>query len=115
MHRHYSSSVCIHACRLVTDKDSGKLKGYGFCEYYEQAAAEIAVQNINSREVSGRQLRVDFADDNMKGDERDGRRGPPAHFRGEQTGAVLRQGGRPRLCGRAHCGLQGAGRAFVLC
>jgi len=79
----------IKSFRLVTDKETGKLKGYGFCEYYEQAAAEIAVQNINQREVSGRQLRVDFAEDNMKGDDRDreGRRGPPpAHFREPRGG-----------------------------
>ncbi|XP_005398372.1 PREDICTED: cleavage stimulation factor subunit 2 tau variant-like [Chinchilla lanigera] len=47
--------------RLVYDKETGKPKGYGFCEYQDQAIALSAMRNLNGREVSGRALRVDNA------------------------------------------------------
>ena len=31
------------ARRMVTDKDTGKSKGYGFCEYHDVAVAQSAV------------------------------------------------------------------------
>ncbi len=43
--------------RLVNDKDTGKPKGYGFCEYFDPATAESAVRNLNGHEVNGRSLR----------------------------------------------------------
>ncbi|ETW09368.1 hypothetical protein H310_01730 [Aphanomyces invadans] len=48
--------------RLVTDRDTGKPKGYGFCEYGDGATALSAMRNLNGTEVNGRNLRVDFAD-----------------------------------------------------
>ena len=47
----------------MTDRDTGKLKGYGFCEFMDLAVAESAKRNLNGREYNGRQLRVDFAGD----------------------------------------------------
>jgi cleavage stimulation factor subunit 2 len=44
--------------RLVIDKETGKPKGYAFCEYHDQFAAESAVRNLNSHDMSGRQIRV---------------------------------------------------------
>jgi cleavage stimulation factor subunit 2 len=48
--------------RLVFDRDTGKPKGYGFCEYLDAETASSAVRNLNGYDVNGRQLRVDFAD-----------------------------------------------------
>uniref|UniRef100_A0A061RP61 Cleavage stimulation factor subunit 2 n=1 Tax=Tetraselmis sp. GSL018 TaxID=582737 RepID=A0A061RP61_9CHLO len=59
----FSEAGPIKSLRLVTDRDSGKPKGYGFCEYFDAATAEIAMRNLNGHEVGGRSLRVDFADD----------------------------------------------------
>ncbi|CAO3607688.1 unnamed protein product [Cunninghamella blakesleeana] len=46
--------------------NSGRPKGYGFCEYYDAETAASAVRNLNDYEIGGRQLRVDYAsmDDN---------------------------------------------------
>jgi cleavage stimulation factor subunit 2 len=51
---------------MVSDKDTGKPKGYAFCEYYDRATAESAVRNLNQHEVSGRTLRVDYAEDHQQ-------------------------------------------------
>lgn len=50
---------------MVTDKDTGKPKGYGFCEFHDVATASSAVRNLNKFDVSGRMLRVDYADEHM--------------------------------------------------
>ncbi|KAG2444593.1 hypothetical protein HXX76_001338 [Chlamydomonas incerta] len=53
----------IKSLRMVTDKDTGKPKGYGFCEYHDVGTAQSAVRNLNKFEVNGRMLRVDFAEE----------------------------------------------------
>ncbi|UXI22704.1 hypothetical protein NH340_JMT08647 [Sarcoptes scabiei] len=47
--------------KLVFDRESGKPKGYGFCEYRDQETAMSAMRNLNSYELNGRNLRVDTA------------------------------------------------------
>ncbi|OZJ05200.1 hypothetical protein BZG36_02442 [Bifiguratus adelaidae] len=48
--------------RLMFDRDTGKPRGYGFCDYYDAQTAASAVRNLNGYEVGGRQLRVDHAE-----------------------------------------------------
>ncbi|XP_018496657.1 cleavage stimulation factor subunit 2 tau variant [Galendromus occidentalis] len=47
--------------RLVYDRETGKPKGYGFCEFKDQETAMSAMRNLNSFEIGGRALRVDHA------------------------------------------------------
>ena len=47
--------------RLVYDRETGKPKGYGFCEYKDSETAQSAMRNLNGTEIHGRQLRVDSA------------------------------------------------------
>lgn len=64
--------------KLVLDKETRKPKGYGFCEYMDEETALSARRNLQGYQINGRQLRVDFADNN-KGTRRNreqGRSGP---------------------------------------
>ncbi|KAK7270398.1 hypothetical protein RIF29_23498 [Crotalaria pallida] len=64
--------------RLVIDRETGKPKGYGFCEYKDEETALSARRNLQGYQINGRQLRVDFAE-NDKGNDRNreqGRGGP---------------------------------------
>lgn len=51
----------VQSFRLVYDRDTGKPKGYGFCEYKDAETAHSAIRNLNNYELSGRTLRVDSA------------------------------------------------------
>jgi cleavage stimulation factor subunit 2 len=53
---------------LVIDKETGKLKGYGFCEYKDEETALSARRNLQGYEINGRQLRVDFAENGRNTD-----------------------------------------------
>ncbi|CAH8529419.1 unnamed protein product [Heterobilharzia americana] len=44
--------------RLVYDRESGKPKGYGFCEYNNAAIAASALRNLQNIEFNGRPLRI---------------------------------------------------------
>ncbi|KAL6753315.1 hypothetical protein V8C86DRAFT_2729161 [Haematococcus lacustris] len=57
----------IKSIRFPRDP-AGKPKGFGFCEFYDPFAAESAVRNLNGHEVSGRQLRVSYAEENFQKD-----------------------------------------------
>lgn len=47
--------------KLVYDRENGKPKGYGFCEYKDAETALSAMRNLNGYEIGGRSLRVDNA------------------------------------------------------
>lgn len=47
--------------KLVYDRETGKPKGYGFCEFKDQETALSAMRNLNGFEIAGRTLRVDNA------------------------------------------------------
>ena len=55
--------------RLVTDKDTGRPRGYGFAEFSDHDAAASATRNLNGHEVMGRNLRVDWSNDGPSKDE----------------------------------------------
>ncbi|KAI8599662.1 hypothetical protein EDD21DRAFT_379191 [Dissophora ornata] len=58
--------------RLVFERDTGKPRGYGFCEFQDERTAASAVRNLNGRDIGNRLLKVDFADaDPARGDGRD--------------------------------------------
>ncbi|KAI0750147.1 hypothetical protein C8Q80DRAFT_1102022, partial [Daedaleopsis nitida] len=48
--------------RLVYDRETGKPRGCGFCEFADHETALSAVRNLNGHELGGRALRIDLAD-----------------------------------------------------
>jgi len=57
----FSSAGQVVSFKLMHDRESGKPKGYGFCEFKDQETALSAMRNLNGHEIGGRPLRVDNA------------------------------------------------------
>ncbi len=51
----------VTSARLITDRDTGRPKGFGFVEMADKSAAEAAISSLDGREVGGRDLRVNEA------------------------------------------------------
>lgn len=52
----------VESVSLITDRDTGQPRGFGFVEM-SRADAARAIQNLNGKEVGGRPLRVNEAQD----------------------------------------------------
>jgi RNA recognition motif-containing protein len=62
----------VVSVNLITDRYTGESKGFGFVEMAEEAQAAAAISGLNGRELDGRQLRVDVAQDKPRSDSRSG-------------------------------------------
>ncbi len=51
----------IKEVALITDRQTGRTKGFGFVEFTTQADAEKAIQMFNNYELDGRPLTVNMA------------------------------------------------------
>lgn len=51
----------VNSARVITDKFSGRSKGFGFVEMPESAEANTAIENLNEQDFMGRPLRVNEA------------------------------------------------------
>jgi len=51
----------VSSARIVKDKYSGQPRGFGFVEMPDQAEAQAAIQNLNGKELLGRQMNVNEA------------------------------------------------------
>jgi RNA recognition motif-containing protein len=62
----------VVSVNLITDRFTGESKGFGFVEMAQDEQASAAISALNGRELDGRQLRVDVAQDKPRGDSRSG-------------------------------------------
>jgi len=51
----------VSSVRLVTDKFSGKSKGFGFVEMPDNSEAEAAIAALNENDFKGRDIKVNQA------------------------------------------------------
>ena len=51
----------VESAKVVTDRDSGRSKGFGFVEMSTEAEASSAIEKLNGSEQSGRAMNVSEA------------------------------------------------------
>lgn len=51
----------VASAKIITDKESGRSKGFGFVEMASDDQAKSAIDSLNDTEVSGRNIRVNYA------------------------------------------------------
>jgi RNA recognition motif-containing protein len=56
----------VESVKIISDRDTGRSKGFGFVEMENAEEADSAISALNSQEVGGRQLRVNEANDRPK-------------------------------------------------
>jgi RNA recognition motif-containing protein len=51
----------VESARVVTDRDSGRSKGFGFVEMSSDTEATEAIEKLNGQDLSGRNMNVSEA------------------------------------------------------
>ena len=51
----------VVSAKIITDRISGKSRGFGFVEMNDKEEAEKAIEKLNGSEIEGRNIRVNLA------------------------------------------------------
>jgi cold-inducible RNA-binding protein len=62
----FSQHGTVETVALITDRDTGRPRGFGFVEM-PRADAARAIQNLNGQDMDGRALKVNEAQDKPRG------------------------------------------------
>jgi RNA recognition motif-containing protein len=57
----FAAYGAVERVSIVTDRDSGQPRGFGFVEMSERSAAEAAISQLNGKDMNGRALNVNEA------------------------------------------------------
>ena len=67
----------VQSVSVITDRDSGRSKGFAFVEMASEQAADAAIQALTGKSVDGREIRVDKAKPRADSDRRSTERRRP--------------------------------------
>ncbi len=71
----FAQAGAVESAAVVTDRDTGHSRGFGFVEMATAEEATEAVKKFNGHEVDGRKLRVELANSTGAGGKGGGSRG----------------------------------------
>lgn len=57
----FSQYGTVESVAVITDRDTGRSKGFGFVEFGDDGEARAAIQGLSGQEFSGRALTVNEA------------------------------------------------------
>ena len=57
----FSEFGSVESCRVITDRDTGRSRGFGFVEFGSDAEGRAAIEKMSGKEIDGRALTVNEA------------------------------------------------------
>ena len=63
----FAAAGQVESATVVTDRDTGRSRGFGFVEMATSEEAEQAISQFNGKDLDGRQLRVEKAAPGTRG------------------------------------------------
>lgn len=68
----FSAHGEVTEARVISDRDTGRSRGFGFVTFTDAAAASAAIDAMNGQDLDGRTIRVNLAEDKPRRDNRGG-------------------------------------------
>ena len=72
LRRAFESFGEVTDAKVITDRDSGRSRGFGFVTFAEEASAQTAINEMHESELDGRTIKVSEARERSRGPRRDG-------------------------------------------
>lgn len=66
LEKFFSTYGSVTEVNVITDRETGRSKGFGFVTFEDKQAAKEAIEKTNGAEVSGRNIRVNMANEDRK-------------------------------------------------
>ena len=63
----FESHGTVASVNVITDRETGRARGFAFVEMDEESAAEAAIRALDGTDLSGRNIRVNEAQDKRGG------------------------------------------------
>ena len=82
----FTAAGQVESAVVVTDRDTGRSRGFGFVEMATSEEADQAVQKLNGKDLDGRQLKVERAKPSEAGARRSSGGGSRGGFGGASRG-----------------------------
>lgn len=76
----------VTSVKIITDRATGRSKGFGFVEMTNEEEAKKAIEELNNAEIEGRTIVVNKAEEKKEGSR------PSGGFRGGNSGGGFRGG-----------------------
>jgi RNA recognition motif-containing protein len=64
----FASHGEVESVAVITDRDTGRSKGFGFIEMRDEEAAKAAISALDGYELDGRRIRVNEANEKPRRD-----------------------------------------------
>ncbi len=64
---HFASMGTVQSCKLITDRDTGRSKGFAFVEMDSPEEAQSCIDSMDGQDFQGRSVRVNIAQDRPSG------------------------------------------------
>ncbi len=58
---HFEKIGAVASARVITDRDSGRSKGFGFVEFVNDADNQKAIDQLDGKDLDGRTISVNLA------------------------------------------------------
>ena len=64
---HFEHFGEVVEAKVISDRETGRSRGFGFVTFGEESQASAAQENLNGSELDGRTIRVDVATERSRG------------------------------------------------
>ncbi len=65
----------VEEAKVISDRDTGRSRGFGFVTFSDSSSVQSAISEMDGKELDGRSIKVNEAQDKPRGNDRGGRGG----------------------------------------